>query len=87
LTAQSVSDTSASGAKVTEVKPNEPAEKAGIKDGDVVVKIGDRQIGDLDAFVVAVRQLDIGKSTPVEVLREGKPLTLTVEPAAGKPTT
>ncbi|WP_197373213.1 S1C family serine protease [Mycolicibacterium baixiangningiae] len=87
LTAQSVSDTGASGARVTEVKPNEPAEKAGIKDGDVVVKIGDRQIGDLDAFVVAVRQLEIGKGTPIEVLREGKPLTLTIEPIAGKPTT
>ncbi|OBF48824.1 S1C family serine protease [Mycolicibacterium monacense] len=87
LTAQSVSDTAAAGAKVTEVKQGEPAEKAGIKDGDVVVKIGDRQIGDLDSFVVAVRQLEIGKGTPVEILREGKPMTLTVEPVAGKPTT
>ncbi|MGE2715209.1 S1C family serine protease [Mycolicibacterium litorale] len=87
LTAQSVSDTGAAGAKVTEVKQGEPAEKAGIKDGDVVVKIGDRQVGDLDAFVVAVRQLEIGKGTPVEILREGKPMTLTVEPIAGKPTT
>ncbi|KUI26172.1 serine protease [Mycobacterium sp. IS-1496] len=87
LTAQSVSDTSSAGAKVTEVKQGEPAERAGIKDGDVVVKIGDREVGDLDGFVVAVRQLEIGKGTPVEILREGKPMTLTVEPIAGKPTT
>ncbi|KUI39254.1 S1C family serine protease [Mycobacterium sp. GA-2829] len=87
LTAQSVSDTAAAGAKVTEVKQGEPAEKAGIKDGDIVVKIGDRQVGDLDAFVVAVRQLQIGQPTPVEILREGKSMTLTVEPIAGKPTT
>jgi S1-C subfamily serine protease len=87
LSAQSVSDTAAAGAKVTEVKPHEPADRAGIKDGDVVVKIGDHQIGDLDAFVVAVRQLRVGKSTPIEVLREGKSMTLNVEPAAGKPTT
>ncbi|ORV41674.1 S1C family serine protease [Mycolicibacterium doricum] len=87
LTAQSVSDTGAAGAKVTEVKQGEPAERAGIKDGDVIVKIGDREVGDLDGFVVAVRQLQIGKGTPVEIVREGKPMTLTVEPIAGKPTT
>lgn len=87
LTAQSVSDTASAGAKVTEVKQGQPADKAGIKDGDVVVEIGDRQIGDLDAFVVAVRQLDVGKPTPVEVMRDGKSMTLTVEPVAGKPTT
>jgi S1-C subfamily serine protease len=87
LTAQSVSDTGSSGARVTEVKQGEPADRAGIKDGDVVVKIGDREVGDLDAFIVAVRQLEIGKDTPVEILREGKPMTLTVEPIAGKPTT
>ena len=50
------------------------------------MKVGDRKVVDIDAFVVATRLLEIGQPAPVEVLRDGKPVTVTITPDAGKPT-
>ena len=49
----------------------------------MIVKVGDRDVTDADEFVVAVRQLTIGQETPIEVVREGRHVPLTVTPAAG----
>ena len=84
LTARSVSNDLAFGAQVANVKVGGPAEKAGIKENDVVVKVGDRAVADADEFVVAVRQLRIGEDQPMEVMREGRKVTLMVNPAADK---
>jgi S1-C subfamily serine protease len=81
LTAESVSNSGASGARVGKVNPGSPAERAGIKSGDVVVKIGNRPVTDIDSFVVALRQLKIGQDAPIEVLRDGRHVVLTVSPA------
>ena len=81
LSARSVSNDLASGAQVANVKAGGPAEKAGIKENDVVVKVGDRKVADADEFVVAVRNLAIGKDAPIEVMREGRKVVLTVNPA------
>ena len=81
LTARSVSNDLAFGAQVANVKAGGPAEKAGVKENDVVVKVGDRTVADADEFVVAVRQLAIGKDQPLEVMREGRKVTLMVNPA------
>jgi S1-C subfamily serine protease len=80
VTARSVSNSVASGAQIANVKAGGPAEKAGMLENDVVVKVGDRKVADADEFVVAVRQLTIGKDAPVEVVREGRHITLTVNP-------
>lgn len=80
LTARSVSNDLASGAQIANVKAGGPAERAGILENDVVIKIGNRKVADADEFVVAVRQLKIGEPAPVEVLRDGRPVTLTVTP-------
>ena len=39
------------------------------------------KVADADEFVVAVRQLTIGQDAPVQVMRDGRPVTLTVNPA------
>jgi S1-C subfamily serine protease len=80
LTARSVSNDIASGAQVANVKAGSPAERAGILENDVVVKVGDRTVADADEFVVAVRQLKIGQDAPIEVVRDGRHVTLTVNP-------
>ncbi len=85
LTASSVSNDLASGAQVRNVTAGGPADKAGIKENDVVVKVGDRTVADADEFVVAVRQLLIGQDAPIEVIREGRTVTVTVNPAPDKP--
>lgn len=80
VTARSVSNDLASGAQVANVKVGSPAERAGLLENDVVVKVGDRTVADADEFVVAVRKLKIGEDAPIEVMREGRPITLTVNP-------
>ncbi|QYL26664.1 putative periplasmic serine endoprotease DegP-like precursor [Mycobacterium shottsii] len=80
ITTRSVSNAIASGAQVANVKAGSPAQKAGILENDVIVKIGNRSVADSDEFVVAVRQLTIGQDAPVEVVRDGRHVTLTVKP-------
>jgi S1-C subfamily serine protease len=86
LTARSVSNSLASGAQVANVKAGGPAEKAGILENDVVIKVGNRTVADADEFVVAVRQLTIGQDAPIVVMRDGRPLTLTVNPTSDNTT-
>lgn len=75
-----MSNALASGAQIANVKVGSPAEKGGILENDVVVKIGDRTVANADEFVVAVRNLTIGKEAPVEVVRDGRHVTLMVTP-------
>ena len=85
LTARSVSNDLASGAQIANVTAGGPADKAGIKENDVVVKVGNRKVADADEFVVATRQLPIGQDSPIEVMREGRKVTLMVDPTPDKP--
>jgi S1-C subfamily serine protease len=87
LTARSVSNDIASGAQVANVKAGSPAERAGILENDVVVKVGNRTVADADEFVVAVRQLKIGQDSPIEVVRDGRHVVLTINPTADTPAT
>jgi len=80
LSTRSVSNAIASGAQVANVKAGSPAQQAGILENDVVVKVGNRPVADADEMVVAVRQLTIGQDAPVEVVRDGRHVTLTVKP-------
>jgi S1-C subfamily serine protease len=80
LSVRSVSNSLASGAQVANVTAGGPAERAGILENDVVVKLGNRSVADADEFAVAVRQLPIGQDSPIEVVRDGRHVTLTVNP-------
>lgn len=80
LSTRSVSNAIASGAQVANVKAGSPAEKGGILENDVIVKVGNRKVADADEFVVAVRQLTVGQPAPIEVVRDGRHVTLTVTP-------
>ena len=80
LSARSVSNAIAQGAQVANVKAGGPAEKGGVLENDVVVKVGNRGVADADEFVVAVRQLTVGQPAPIEVVRDGRHVTLTVIP-------
>ncbi|MCT7658405.1 S1C family serine protease [Mycobacterium deserti] len=79
-------DSLQSGVKVLSVVPGDPAENAGLQKDDLVVKLGDRPVHDVDEFAVAVRQLQIGQAAPIEVVRGDKTVTLSVTPKAGKAT-
>jgi S1-C subfamily serine protease len=84
IMAESVNDSGTGGARVTKVNPNSAAQRAGLAEKDIIVKLGDRKVNSLDELTVAVRQLTIGQDAPIEVLRDGKPVTLTIKPDAKK---
>ncbi|WP_216209842.1 S1C family serine protease [Amycolatopsis aidingensis] len=50
-----VKDSPSGGALLAEITPGSPAEKAGLKAGDVITKMGDRAIEDANTLVAAVR--------------------------------
>jgi hypothetical protein len=68
------------GLVVAQVMPDSPAGKAGLKQHDVIAKIGDDSPADVHALMKAVN--DAGeKELKVEILRNGKRQTLTIKPA------
>ncbi|WP_278263231.1 trypsin-like peptidase domain-containing protein [Nocardia sp. AG03] len=67
-----------SGAAVADVVPDGPAAKAGIVEGDVIVKIGDREVTNPDELVVAVQQHKIGDKVNVQLIRDGRQVDVSV---------
>jgi S1-C subfamily serine protease len=82
VTTRSVSDSVASGAQVANVKAGSPAQKGGVLENDVFVKVGNRTIADANEFVVAVPHLTIGQPAPIEGVRGGHHVTLAVIPGS-----
>jgi len=60
------------------VSADSPAEKGGLKGGDIIVKLGDRKIGGLEDFDSALRIFNAGETVSVTVLRRGKEKSLKV---------
>jgi hypothetical protein len=66
------------GVKFSDVKPNSPAAKAGLKAGDILVQFGDKPIKNLYDFTDALRRSKVGDIVEVKVLRGGQPVTASV---------
>jgi serine protease Do len=66
------------GTLVTKVEPGQPAEKAGIKQGDVIVKVGDKDVTPDQTLAFLVAQTPPGTAVPLELLRDGKRQTVRV---------
>jgi serine protease Do len=67
-----------SGALIEDVKPGGPADKAGLKNGDVIRKYNGQTVTDSGQLIALVTNTDPGTVVTLEVLRSGKPLTLKV---------
>ncbi|MPY79592.1 MAG: PDZ domain-containing protein [Actinophytocola sp.] len=79
VSAASVAANSSRGAQVNNVAPGGPAQRAGIKEGDVIVQVGDRQVRNAAELTVAVRKHDIGDLTRVKLVRGGRELVVDVK--------
>ncbi len=66
----------ARGALVTRLTPNGPAEAAGLRPGDIVVKFGDHEVADSRALTRMVGEAQVGERVAISVLREGAPVTI-----------
>ncbi|ORM26022.1 serine protease [Williamsia sp. 1135] len=82
VNASSVRNDRVLGAQVRNVVEGSPAARAGIREGDVITKFGDRVIEDADELTVAVRTSEIGADVPFEYWRDGRTFDATITPAS-----
>lgn len=66
------------GAFVRDVQPDSPAARAGLKAGDVIVKLGDREVLDPSALRNVTASTDVGSRVPVTFYRQGQKQSLPV---------
>jgi serine protease Do len=78
------------GALISEVSPNSPAERAGLKVGDVVTKLDDRSVTDSRGLQLMVGAMTPGQNVRLTVVRDSVerqyPVTLGEQPADGSQT-
>jgi serine protease Do len=84
-----------SGALVEDVTPGGPADKAGIKNGDVIRKLNGQAVGGSGQLTAMVTNLNPGAEVNLDIIRDGqsmtihltlgeRPANLSATPAAGK---
>ena len=66
------------GALVGDVTPKSPAEKAGIKGGDIVLEFNAKKVSDSRHLKLEVARVKPGATVPVKVLRDGATRTINV---------
>jgi len=69
----------ASGAIISQVTPDSPASRAGLKTGDVLRSLNGRPMVNGSALQVAVSQIAPGNAIQLGILRNGKPETVNVQ--------
>lgn len=65
------------GVEVTQVDSNSPAEKAGLKAGDVVLEYQGNRVEGIEQFVRFVRETPVGRQVKLKIVRGGANQTLT----------
>ena len=73
------------GAYIDGVESGSCAEKAGLQAGDIITKLGGKEISSYTDLKAAVRNYSAGDSAEVEYYRAGEMLTLTVVFDEAKP--
>jgi serine protease Do len=74
----------AEGALISDVTPNSPAERAGLKAGDIVTKVDDRSVLDSRALQLMIGEMAPGRTVRLTLMRDGserqEPVTLGDQP-------
>jgi serine protease Do len=73
---------SAGGVKIDRVNEGSPAEKAGIRSGDIVVEYDGERVRSARQFARLVQETPEGRQVPLALLRDGKRQTVTATPEA-----
>jgi len=68
----------ATGAVVSQVEPDSPAAKAGLKTGDVITELNGKTVNDAGELQVAVGQKQPGTKLDLSVMRDGKGMQVPV---------
>ena len=75
-----------SGVKIDEVNADSPAEKAGIKAGDIVVDYDGERVRSARQFTRLVQETPEGRSVAIGIMRDGQKQTVNAAPEAGRMT-
>lgn len=78
-TAKALGLKSAGGALIGSVLDNEPADKAGLRAGDVIIRVGNTDIDSASALTRSVAGLKPGTKVDIVVMRNGKEVKATVK--------
>jgi serine protease Do len=80
---------STAGVLIGDVLADGPAQKAGLKRGDIVTKFAGEKVKDISQFRTAVAETEPGTKVKIEIYRDGKSRTMKVEVGKlkGTPTT
>jgi S1-C subfamily serine protease len=70
------------GVVIVRVVKNSPAERAGLRAGDVIQKVGGQAVASADQVQERVEASTVGSSLEVEVNRSGRTETVQVQPGA-----
>ncbi|MEO7787572.1 MAG: Do family serine endopeptidase [Sphingomicrobium sp.] len=63
---------------VRSVQPGEPAQRAGVQQGDVIVRVGGQQVTPDQTVSYLIANTQVGTRVPVEIIRDGRRQMLTV---------
>jgi S1-C subfamily serine protease len=75
---------SADGLKLDAVREGSPAAAAGLRAGDKIVKLAGRDVRNVYDYTQALSELKAGREYEVELLRDGRRLTVKITPAERK---
>jgi S1-C subfamily serine protease len=76
----SESDIEAQGVTIERVDPNSPADRAGLREGDIITHLEGETVRNPQDVREFLRNLKEAKELNIEVLRDGQPVTLRVTP-------
>jgi S1-C subfamily serine protease len=68
------------GIVVIKVIPDSPAAKAGLRAGDVIMKIGGKEAASAEVIQQAVEESKVGENLAIELRRQGQTLDLSIQP-------
>lgn len=66
------------GMRITGVRSDGPASRAGLQSGDVIIRLNDREVKDIYAYMDVLNTLEKGQQTTVTVVRNGQEQTFDI---------
>jgi serine protease Do len=70
------------GVEITRVESDSPADKAGLKTGDVILQYNGQRVEGMEQFSRLVRETPVGRDTKLNIVRDGAPQTVTAKVGA-----
>jgi Tol biopolymer transport system component len=70
------------GVKLSGTSKDSPADKAGLRAGDIVVELAGKKVENIYDYTYAIEALKIGQKATIRVLRDGKPVAVEIVPGS-----